>query len=118
MKTQDELKAIFLKLKDEFGTIFTLTIESDAITQFEGEASDLPVENYTFYLKKLDRVTYSMSMKLMEQDVLKATELLLKNLYIGGDDVNLIYNDFDMLRTASSVLGRMYWTKNADLKKN
>jgi hypothetical protein len=82
------------ELKQKFGTVYTLEIPT-------GETGS---ELITIHLKKLDRQTYSAVSKIIQKDELQATEVLLKNLYIGGDELEKITNDFDNLRSASNAV--------------
>jgi hypothetical protein len=99
--TLDELKA-------KHGTVYTLEIP----TNEEGS------EKATIYLRKLDRLTFTAVSKVIQKDELQATEVLLKALYIGGDELSSILNDFDNLRSASNAIVPMLQAKEASLKKN
>lgn len=99
--TLDELKA-------KHGTVYTLEIP----TNEDGS------EKATIHLRKLDRLTYSAVSKVIQKDELQATEILLKALYVGGDDLKPILDDFDNLRSASNAIVPMLTAKEASLKKN
>lgn len=101
-KEKDELS----KLKEQHGTVYTLTVPVD-----EGE-------EVTVYLKKLDRPTYSAVSKIIQKDELQATEVLLKNLYVGGAPLDKITGDFDALRSASNSVVPILEAKEGSLKKN
>ena len=96
------------ELKAKHGTVYTLTVPT----------SEDETQTATIYLKKLDRATYSAVSKLISKDELQATEVLLKNLYIGGDDLKLITDNFDALRSASISIVPIIEAKGATLKKN
>ncbi len=96
------------ELKQKYGTVYTLEIPT----------SESGTEFLTVYLKKLDRQTYSAVSRIIQKDELQATEVLLKNLYIGGDELVKITEDFDNLRSASNAIVPILQAKEASLKKN
>ena len=95
------------ELKQKHGVIFTLEIPT-------GENGEVT----TIHLRKLDRTTYSAVSKLIQKDELQAAEVLLKNLYVGGDNLDIITQDFDNLRSASNAVAEMLKAKEGVLKKN
>jgi len=96
------------ELKAKYGTVYTLEVPLN-----EDET-----EKATIYLRKLDRQTYSIVSKLVTTDDLRATEALLKNLYVGGDELSKILDNFDALRSASISVVPLLEAKNSSLKKN
>lgn len=108
MKTKKEITQEIVSLKAQYGTIYEITVA----------VNDEETEFATFILRKLDRETYSQTMKIMQKDTIQAIELILKKLYVGGDDVNLALNDFDILRSLENPIAGLYSTRTADLKKN
>lgn len=108
MKTKKEITQELTNLKSQYGTVYELTV---AINDDETEFA-------TFLLRKLDRETYSQTMKIMQKDAIQAIELIVKKLWVGGDDINLALNDFDVLRALESPVASLYNTRSADIKKN
>jgi len=90
-KTEEEISKEIDSLKEKYSTVFKLTVPME-----EGFSNLL--------LRKLDRVTYSAAMKIMQKDELQAAEMILKSLHIGGDEISPVVNDFDSLRVASELL--------------
>lgn len=96
------------ELKAKYGTVYTLEIP----------LNDESTEKATVFLRKLDRVTFQVISKLIDKDVLKATESLINTLRVGGDDAKLITEDFDALRSASNAIAEMLFAREGSLKKN
>ena len=71
-----------------------------------------------FICEKIDRACYSSVAKLVQNDSLKAIENLIRTLYIGGDDVSKITENFDALRAAEGACLEMIKAKEGVLKKN
>jgi hypothetical protein len=109
-KTQEELKTLFSQLSAQHKPIYTIEIPLA-----EDEA-----EFRTIYLKKYDRALLSAVQKLVSagSDSLKAIEVFVKNTYVGGDDLNEILNNLDMLRSLEGVVVELMQTKTATIKKN
>ena len=80
---------------------------------------DIPTEggDKVLILRKLDRVTYSAGMKIMEKDELQAAEVFLRSLTVGGDNVEEIIKDFDALRTASQLLVDVIGVKKGNVAR-
>ena len=72
----------------------------------------------TIHLKDLDRTTYKVVSTLVAKDELQGVESLLNSLWIGGDDVKLITQDFKALRNASVTILPMLQAEAGELKKN
>ena len=96
------------KLKAKYGTVYTLTVPTN----------DEETEHATVYLRKIDRVVYNSVTKIIQKDEMLGTESLLKSLWIGGDDVKKITENFDALRSASISLMPLIVAKEGSLKKN
>jgi hypothetical protein len=94
-------------LKAKHGTLYTVTVPV-------GDEN----KECTVYLKKMDRIVYSATLKLLESDPLDATEFLLKSLWVGGENVNIILEDFDALRSASNLMVEIIKSKEGSIKKN
>jgi len=99
------MEKVFNELKEKHSKIYWLDIpESDE----NGEK--------TIFLRKIDRVTYSASQKLLEKDTLQATEMILRSLHVGGDSVEDVINDFDQLRAASELLVDVITVKKGNVR--
>ena len=108
-KTKEELTSIEETLKATHKPLFTVEIP----------ASDNDEDTRTIFLKKYDRQILSAVQKIVAtSDTLKAVEVFVKNTYVGGDDLNEIMNDLDMLRSLESVIVDLITVKKASLKKN
>ncbi len=94
------------QLKEKYGTVYTLSVK------------DSNEKTITVFLRKLDRTAYSSTSAIIQKDALRGIESLLKTLWIGGDDVNLIIDDFEALRSAEVTLIEMIQAKQGILKKN
>jgi hypothetical protein len=94
------------ELKSEYGTVWTLTVERE-------DGKEVSV-----HLRSLDRKIYKLVMTFMANDQLKGVEAFLRNLTVGGDDVNLIIEDFEALRSASYTILELIEPKEGVLKKN
>lgn len=96
------------ELKTKYGNYYTLIVPTN----------DEETEHATVYLRKMDRVCYSSVSKLVQKDSLLGLESLIKTLWIGGDDVKLITENFDALRAAEGACLEILMAKQAVLKKN
>ncbi len=95
-------------LKAKYGTVYTVTF---AINDDETEFA-------TIYIRKMDRETYTNVQKVLQKDSIQAIELLIKKLYVGGDDINKALGDFDVLRSLETPISNLFNTRTADIKKN
>lgn len=96
------------ELKLKYGTIYTLTVPTN-----EDET-----KHATIYLRKMDRTCFSVVSKLIQNDSMKGLESLLKTLYVGGDNVTDITDNFDALRAAEQPCLELLMAKSGSLKKN
>lgn len=96
------------KLKSKYGTVYTLTVPTN----------DEETEHATVYLKKVDRLIYASVSKMIQKDEMLGIESLLKSLWIGGDKVEKITDNFDALRSAELSLRQILAVKESSLKKN
>jgi hypothetical protein len=94
------------QLKEKYGTFYTLTVE------------DRSGKEITVFLRQMDRLVYTTVSALIQKDSLRGMESLLKQLWIGGDDVNAIISDLDALRSAEITLIEILQAKQGSLKKN
>lgn len=104
MKTENELK----ELREKHKGCYELTVP----------LNDEATETATVFLRKIDRIVYASVSKLIQKDEMLAVESLLKSLYVGGDELKLIVEDFDALRSASTGILPMLVARDASLKKN
>jgi hypothetical protein len=95
------------ELKSKYGSVNELTVPLDA----EGE------KIATIYLRDIDRKTYSAATKVIQKDELEGTEVILKNLYVGGDNISLVIENFNALRACSVALVKLLTPYDATLKK-
>src|SRR5579862_769069 len=105
----DRQDGLVAELKAKYGSIYQLNIALD----------DEETTYASIFLRKMDRLTYSAVSKLVQADELQATEVLLKNLYVGGDDLSLITgkDSFEALRSASVQVANMLKVRGGELKK-
>lgn len=104
--TAEEQDKFIAELKAKYGTVYTLSVQ---------DSTDKII---TVYLRKMDRLVYKTVSALIQKDSLMGVESLLKQLYIGGDNIEAIINDFDALRNAESTLVELLQAKQGELKKN
>ena len=102
----EEQKKVVEELKGKYDEVYTLTV------------NDKAGEPITVYLKGLDRVTYKSNSALIQKDEMLGVEGLLKSLWIGGDDVTKITNDFKALRSAGATILPLLEVEAGELKKN
>lgn len=109
MKTKEELELEKNQLISKYKTVYTI----------EAPLNDDETEVATIFLKKPDRITYASVSKFAGgNDPLKAVEVALKGLYLGGDDLKLITENDDALMSCESAVVEMLKKKEAVLKKN
>lgn len=70
------------------------------------------------HLREMDRVAYKSVSALIAKDELMGVESFLKTLYVGGDDVTMITDDFTALRSAAISILPMLQAEAGELKKN
>ena len=105
-KEQNELTPeILAELKQKHGELF----------KFEIPNSD-ETETTVLILRKLDRVTYSAGVKLLEKNELQAAELFLRALVVFGP-VEEVIKDFEKLRVASGLLGTVVGVKPGNVTR-
>lgn len=98
------------ELKSKHGKVYTVIVPLD-----EDDNSKVA----TIYLKKPDKTTRSMITKFATSNAFdKAVEAALKNLYIGGDSLDLILKNDDALVACEEVIAEMLTVQKATLKKN
>ena len=69
------------------------------------------------FLKKPDRTVRSIIGSLAK-DPIKAVEAALKNLYVGGDSLNIVTSNDDALVSCEDAIVEMLVVQKAVLKKN
>jgi hypothetical protein len=95
-----------IKMKYPNSDIFTLAVKNK-----KGET-------ITIHLREMDRITYKSVSALIAKDELMGVESFLKTLYVGGDEVSLVIDDFVALRNASVTILPMLQAEAGELKKN
>ncbi len=106
MKTSEELDNIEAGLRDTYKKVFKLKVATN----------EEETEFCTIFLRSLDEKTYKAVNVVIERDELSAAKLLINDLYIGGDDKNIIVNDFDCLLAASKYLGNMFKVRKTSIE--
>lgn len=105
-----ENEKLINELKSKYGKVFTVTVPLD-----EDDSSKVAV----IYLKKPDKSTRSMITKFATNNAFdKAVESALKNLYVGGDNLDLILKNDDAMVACEEVIAEMLTVQKATLKKN
>jgi hypothetical protein len=75
-------------------------------------------DTITVHLRELDRIAFKSVSALIAKDELLGVESFLKTLWVGGDDVKLITDDFTALRSAAITILPMLQAEAGELKKN
>ena len=109
MKTPEELAAIKETLKAKHKKVIEVEIPMD-----EDDAN----VTATIFLKKPDNTTRAILAKLVEKDPMKALEATVKNIYIGGDDINEVLKNEDALPSLDTVIADLLQVQKAVIKKN
>lgn len=107
MSKQAENKEL-AELKSKHGIVYTLTVP----------LSDEGAKTATVYLKEIDRTIYASVSKIIAKDEMLGIESMIKSLWVGGDQVTLITENFYALRSAEVALRSITSTKESTLKKN
>lgn len=97
-------------LKAKYGKVYTVEVALD---------EDDVLKKAVIYLKKPDKTTRSMVSKFAQSgkyDI--AVEAALKQLYIGGDDLQLILTNDDAIASCDEVIAELLSVQKATLKKN
>jgi len=97
------------ELKAKYGKVATLTVPLD-----EDDSEKVA----TLYLKRPDRTTRNIVGKLAGTDGAKAIEVALKNLYIGGDKLELVLSNDYAFASLDEAIVEMLSVQKAVLKKN
>ena len=76
-------------------------------------------EVWTIYLKKLPEDIYVASMRLFRKEKdMDAIRFLLKNLYVGGDNINDVCNDWEAIFASIEQIMSLLPQAQGRLKKN
>lgn len=100
------MNEILENLKKQHGEVYTLCVKN---------SKD---ETVTVYLREIDRIVYKSVSALIQKDELTGVESMLRSLWIGGDSLDKIVNDFKALRNAGATIAPMIQTEAGELKKN
>lgn len=106
MKTQEELAKELEGLKAKNEKVYTI----EAYVDGELEA--------TVYLKKLDRITYFAARNFAIDDEARAVEFVLKNQYLGGDDLDIILRTDELFIACLMPVTYYLGSAQGSLKKN
>lgn len=109
MKTIEELEKIKTQLKTKYSKVYEVIVPLD---------EDDVNKTATIFLRKPDKTTRSIVGKLIQSDPIKAVEAALKNIYIGGDDLNEVLNYEDTIPSIEEVIVELLTVQKATLKKN
>ena len=81
-----------------------------------GDLYEITVEDYSCIVRKPNRKDLSyISAMLSSSDPIKATETMLNQLWVAGDEI--IKQDDELFLAASSKLGYVIKIKKAEIKK-
>jgi hypothetical protein len=94
------------KLKEQYGTVYSVTVNNS-----KGKA-------LTFYVREVDRLVYKTVAPLIQKDEMLGVESLIKQLWIGGEDVKNIVDDYKALRNAGATLSDLIKAEEGILKKS
>lgn len=109
-KTQEELDAELNTLKQKYGIVRTFICPLD---------TDDETNVATVFLKKPDKGTRDMVSKLVKKEMSeKAIAACLKQLYIGGDNLDLILTNDDAMEAADFGVAELLMVQKATIKKN
>ena len=103
------MENILNDLKLKYGKVYTLEVPLD----------DESEKKATIYLKKPDKSVRGMVTKLAGSGKYdQAVETALKNLYIGGDSLDLILKNDDAMASCEDAIAEILTVQKAVLKKN
>lgn len=108
-KSKEELETELKTLKAKHGRVYTITSTPD---------EDKPEETITIFLRKSDRMAADLVRREVQKSVSKGIEAGLRNLYIGGDALDLIVKNDDALLSCEGPLVELMNKQEAVLKKN
>jgi hypothetical protein len=98
------------ELKAKYGKVYTLEVPLD-----EDDVNKKAI----IYLRKPDKTTRAMVAKLASSGKYDAAvEATLKNLYVGGDKLELILQNDDAMASCDETIVELLNVQKATLKKN
>jgi|NOAtaT_6_FD_contig_71_2325308_length_4037_multi_2_in_0_out_0_6 hypothetical protein len=98
------------ELKAKYGKVYTLEVPLD-----EDDVNKKAI----IYLRKPDKTTRAMVSKLASSGKYDAAvEATLKNLYVGGDKLELILQNDDAMASCDETIVELLNVQKATLKKN
>ncbi|MFN5416000.1 MAG: hypothetical protein ACK5B9_03015 [Flavobacteriia bacterium] len=110
MKNKQDLENELATLKQKYNVVRILEVYLD---------TDDETKVATLYLRKPDKTTRNMVNDLVGKNKTdKAIEACLKQLYIGGDALELVLNNDDAIASAESGVVELLAVQRANLKKN
>lgn len=109
MKTKEELEKEKKELQAKHGRVYEIT----AVLNDEN-----PTETATIFLRKCDRMATDLVRKSIQISVTKGIEAGLRNLYIGGDALDIILKNDDAFLACEAPLVEIMNKQEATLKKN
>lgn len=111
-KTQEELQ------QEKETLLKTYKVVHEVVVPLDNEDAANPDKQITVFFKKPDRSIRSLASKKMSDDYWTGIEVLIKALYIGGDDKSLILTNDDALVSCDGPLTKIMSVNQAVLKKN
>ena len=100
--TPEEIK----ELKAKHGRIFRLTAVDDAGNKFEG------------FVKTPDRKTLAAAMKIGKSDPMKFNEIILRNIWLSGDEkLKELNENEELLRGVYAQLGEVIKVTDVELEE-
>ena len=108
-KTKNALEKELKGLKASFGDrpLFAMTTYIDEDDEQER----------TIFLSKPDRMTRKAAEKIIQNDTWKATEVFLRGMYQGGDDLDEILSNDDAFMIAQEQLVQIIKLKSGNVQK-
>ena len=100
-----------IELKKKHSKVITLTVPLD-----EDDSSKVGI----YFLKKPDRTVRALvgALTSTKDGGIRAIEAALKNLYIGGDDLDLALKNDDAMASLDEAFYEIFSVQKATIKKN
>jgi hypothetical protein len=105
LKKPAELESIVKELKTAH--------PNEKISAIEVNFND---EVATIFVKKADRKVFDAGSAIMGKNELRGTEVFLRGMYLGGDDLEELLKDLDCLRQLSYSLAELLAIKAGNVR--